>query len=107
MNRAENRTADQIDRKSTRSARFNELDRMAQAAVAVPFANAADALTFLRLVVGHAFTRLTGFDTRHQTRAFFGSLASGDDFRALAKSLAWADREWGLLTKPANDRDPK
>lgn len=102
MTLAERRAAELIDRKRARKARFDQIDRMAESAVAVAFANADDALTFLRLVVGHAFSRMLTFDTRHQTRAFFGSLASGDDFRALTKSLAWAEQQWGRITA-AND----
>lgn len=106
MSRAEDRMNGVLDRskdKAASSARFAELDRMAQGAATQPFASRNDALTFLRLLVGHAFARLTGFDDRHQTRAFFGRLASGDDFRSLAKSAAWADAQWAAVTKPAND----
>jgi hypothetical protein len=106
MSHAEDRMADRIDRsrgRTSNAARFAELDRMASCAVALPLDSREDAVTFLRLVVGHAFARLLGFDTRHQTRAYFGRLASGDDFRSLAKSAAWADQQWAEVTKPAND----
>lgn len=102
--------ADRIDRKRApgskpvRTARFAELDRMASQAVALPLESRADAVTFLRLVVGHAFARLSGFDTRHQTKAYFGRLASGDDFQSLAKSAAWADAQWAAVTAANDDR---
>lgn len=102
--------ADRLDRKrgpgskSARTARFSELDRMASQAVSMPLECRADAVTFLRLVVGHAFARLSGFDTRHQTRAYFGRLASGDDFQSLAKSAAWADAQWAAVTAANDDR---
>lgn len=101
MNRSEDRTIRGLDHRAAnpaRSARFAELNRMAEQAVAMPIETREDAVTFLRLVVGHAFSRLTGFDTRHQTRAYFGQLASGDDFQSLAKSLAWADAQWAKVT---------
>lgn len=104
MNRRENYVLSGIERRQGRasaSARFAELDRMAQTAVAVPFATAGDALTFLRLVVGHAFKRLTATDTRHQTKAFFGMLASGQDFRGLARSMAAAEQLFAK--RPANE----
>lgn len=107
MSARENYINDGIDRRRSKAAsgaRFAELDRMAETAVSIPFATAGDALTFLRLVVGHAFARLIGFDTRHQTRAYFGRLASGDDFRSLAKSAAWADRQWAEVTAANDDR---
>lgn len=101
MNRSEDRTIRSLDHraaKPARTARFAELNRMAEQAVALPIDTREDSVTFLRLVVGHAFSRLTGFDTRHQTRAYFGRLASGDDFQSLAKSLAWADAQWAKVT---------
>lgn len=101
MNRSEDRTIRGLDHraaKPARNARFAELNRMAEQAVSLPIETREDAVTFLRLVVGHAFSRLTGFDTRYQTRAFFGRLASGDDFQSLAKSLAWADSQWAKVT---------
>lgn len=110
MNRSEDRILGGIARgqgKAQSSARFAELDRLAEAAAALPFASKSDALTFLRLLVGHAFRRLTRFDTRHQTRAYFGCLASGEDFRSLAKSAAWADAQWAAVTQPANDHQER
>ena len=92
-----------VERRSSReqkTARFMELDRMAEQVVTVPFSSAGDALTYLRLVVGHSFKRLTAFDTRHQTRSFFGKLASGEDFRGLARSMAAAD---ALFAVAANE----
>ena len=106
MSRAEDRLNGSLDHakgKSAASARFGEIDRMAQRAATQAFATKQDAMTFLRLLIGHAFTRLTGFDTRHQSRAYLGRLASGDDFRSLTKSLAWADAQWASVTRPAND----
>ena len=106
MSRAEDRLNGSLDHakgKSTASARFGEIDAMAQRAAAQAFATKQDAMTFLRLLIGHAVARLTGFDTRHQTRAFLGRLASGDDFRSLTKSLGWADAQWAAVTRPAND----
>lgn len=99
MNRAENFTIEKLDRSKVRRVDFEEFDRMAERAVSVPFESRADALTFLRFLVGHAFRRMTEMDDRHQTRAFFGKLASGDDFRASAKALARAEQLFA-----ANDR---
>ena len=105
MSRAEDHANDRLDRskgKAGQSARFAELDRMAASAAAVPFSTPADALTFLRLLVGHAFARLCQFDTRHQTKSYFGMLASGQDFRGLTRSMEAAER---LFAKPANDTE--
>lgn len=101
MNRAEDRLNRAVDHRAARparTARFAELNRLAEQAVALPIDTREDAVTYLRLVVGHACSRLTGFDTRHQTRAYFGRLASGDNFQSLAKSLAWADAQWAKVT---------
>lgn len=106
---AEDRLIRKMERageKPSRDARLAQLDEMARRAVAVPFDSRADALAFLRLVVGHAFTRLCRTDTRHETRAFFGRLASGDDLHGLVRSAAWAEAQWAKATA-ANDEGAK
>lgn len=106
MSRAEDQMAARLDRactKPAREARLTELSQMAERAAAAPFADRADALAFLRFLVGHAFKRLCAFDSRHETRAFFGRLASGDELHGLVRSAAWAESQWASVTA-ANDQ---
>lgn len=88
--------------KAVRLARLAELDRMAERAVAVPFASKAETLTFLRFLAGHVLKRISRLDTAFHARSFFASLSRGDDCRALTRDLAWADAQWAEVA--ANDR---
>lgn len=103
MSRAEDFAAERIDRKDAlgaRKARMVALDGIAERAIAVPMPSQADSVTFLRMVAGHALSRLSVLDSRHHASSYFAALSRGDDFRSLARSLAMAEAE---RVFPAND----
>jgi hypothetical protein len=92
---------------NARKVRLADLSAMAERDIATAFATRADSLAYLRFVVGHAFKRLCTFDRHHDTRAFFGRLASGDEIKGLVRDMEWAESQWSNITAANDDRGAK